>query len=209
MTNYESIEPDKVKNVFARSFAVNKKTGEVLKCEHLSCELCLFFGGACGENRLKWLDQPAFDPEKDIDWEKVPVDTPVLVRQNNKGKEFRRYFCKIRYAESLIFRTFANGKTSWNADKEEYSDWEQCKLYRPEDVEKYRKKEADAEKPAEKTELSALEELLFERTHLRDVQRHTTLSAISLSRYNNLHSLIIDADLKEKYNFWKAVNGYE
>lgn len=61
MTNYESIEPDKVKNVFARSFAVNKKTGEVLKCEHLSCELCLFFGGACGENRLKWLDQPVFD----------------------------------------------------------------------------------------------------------------------------------------------------
>lgn len=61
MTHYESIEPDKVKNVFARSFAVNKKTGEVLKCEHLSCELCLFFGGACGENRLKWLDQPVFD----------------------------------------------------------------------------------------------------------------------------------------------------
>lgn len=61
MTHYESIEPDKVKNVFARSFAVNKNTGEVLKCEHLSCELCLFFGGACGENRLKWLDQPVFD----------------------------------------------------------------------------------------------------------------------------------------------------
>lgn len=77
----------------------------------------------------------------------------------------------------------------------------------PEEEEK--KEETDAEKPAEKTELSALEELLFERTHLRDVQYHTTLSAVSLSRYNNLHSLIIDADLKEKYNFWKAVNGYE
>ena len=70
-----------------------------------------------------------------------------------------------------------------------------------------KEEEPDAEKP--KTELSALEELLFERTHLRDVQYHTTLSAVSLSRYNNLHSLIIDADLKEKYNFWKAVNGYE
>lgn len=77
----------------------------------------------------------------------------------------------------------------------------------PEEEEK--KEETDAEKPAEKTELSALEELLFERTHLRDVQHHTTLSAVSLSRYNNLHSLIIDADLKEKYNFWKAANGYE
>ena len=65
------------------------------------------------------------------------------------------------------------------------------------------------EEPAENPELSALEELLFERTHLRDVQYHTTLSAVSLSRYNNLHSLIIDADLQKKYNFWKAVNGYE
>lgn len=72
-----------------------------------------------------------------------------------------------------------------------------------------KEEEPDAEKPAEKTELSALEELLFERTHLRDVQYHTTLSAVSLSRYTNLHSLIIDADLQEKYNFWKAVNGYE
>ena len=65
------------------------------------------------------------------------------------------------------------------------------------------------EEEKKETELSALEELLFERTHLRDVQYHTALSAVSLSRYNNLHSLIIDADLKEKYNFWKAVNGYE
>lgn len=72
-----------------------------------------------------------------------------------------------------------------------------------------KEEEPDAEKPAEKKALSALEELLFERTHLRDVQYHTTMSAVSLSRYTNLHSLIIDADLKEKYNFWKAVNGYE
>lgn len=65
------------------------------------------------------------------------------------------------------------------------------------------------EEEKKETELSALEELLFERTHLRDVQYHTTLSAVSLSRYTNLHSLVIDAGLEEKYNFWKAVNGYE
>ena len=79
-------------------------------------------------------------------------------------------------------------------------------------VKAYRKlfpEKKEEEPDAEKTELSALEELLFERTHLRDVQHHTTPSAVSLSRYNNLHSLIIDADLQKKYNFWKAVNGYE
>lgn len=65
------------------------------------------------------------------------------------------------------------------------------------------------EEEKKETELSALEELLFERTHLRDVQYHTTISTVSLRRYTTLHSLIIDADLQEKYNFWKAVNGYE
>lgn len=65
------------------------------------------------------------------------------------------------------------------------------------------------EEEKKETKLSALEEMLFERTHLRDVQYHTTLSAVSLSRYTTLHSLIIDADLKEKYNFWKAAHGYE
>lgn len=74
---------------------------------------------------------------------------------------------------------------------------------------KKKEEEPDAEKPAENTELSALEELLFERTHLRDVQYHTTPSAVSLRGYAVLGSLVRDAGLKEKYNFWKAVNGYE
>ena len=80
-----------------------------------------------------------------------------------------------------------------------------CKKLFPEKKEE----EPDAEKPAEKTELSALEELLFERTHLRDVQYHTTPFALSLRGYAVLGSLVRDAGLKEKYNFWKAANGYE
>lgn len=72
-----------------------------------------------------------------------------------------------------------------------------------------KEEEPDAEKPAEKPALSALEELLFERTHLRDVQYHTTPSAVSLRGYAVLGSLVMDAGLKEKYNFWKAANGYE
>lgn len=72
-----------------------------------------------------------------------------------------------------------------------------------------KEEEPDAEKPAEKPALSALEELLFERAHLRDVQYHTTHSALSLRGYAVLGSLVRDAGLKEKYNFWKAANGYE
>lgn len=141
MTNYKSVEPDKVKDIFAEAFAVNKETGEVLKCFKLPCRLCLFRGNGCGDARRKWLDQPALDPEKDIDWSKVPVDTPVLVW--NTGEEYRRYFCEIKSAGSCIFRTFAIGKTSWTAEEADLADWEHCKLYRQEDIEKYRKKEAE------------------------------------------------------------------
>lgn len=143
MTHYESIDPYKVKDIFAGSFAVNKETGKVLKCENLPCRLCLFCesGNRCGEARIKWLDQPAFDPEKDIDWAKVPVDTPVIVW--NVAEKCKRYFSKKLYDAGFDFETFANGKTSWTADGCEYEGWPHCNLYRPEDIEKYRKKEAE------------------------------------------------------------------
>ena len=141
MTNYESVEPDKVKDIFAEAFAVNKETGEVLKCFKLPCRLCLFRGNGCGDARRKWLDQPVVDWDEDIDWAKVPVDTPVIVW--NTGEEYRRYFCEIKRAESCIFMTFAIGKTSWSAEEADRADWEHCKLCRQEDIEKYRKKEAE------------------------------------------------------------------
>ena len=145
MTNYESIDPYKVKEIFARSFAVDKRTGEVRTCSGLECVDCLFRSadsdGSCRVEKMKWLDRPAFDPEKDIDWAKVPVDTPVIVW--NTGEEYRRYFCEIKRAGSCIFRTFAIGKTSWTAEEADRADWEHCKLCRQEDIEKYRKKEAE------------------------------------------------------------------
>lgn len=139
MTNYESIEPGKVKNIFSRSFAVNRETGEVLKCENLLCDLCLFFGSRCNEAKLKWLDQPAFDPEKDIDWSKVPVDTPVLV-WNFEDHLYKRYFSGIKNER---FGAYGGGCTSWSATNGEIYYWCHCNLYRPEDVEKYRKKDTE------------------------------------------------------------------
>lgn len=140
MTNYESVEPDKVKDIFAEAFAVNKETGEVLKCFKLPCRLCLFRGNGCGDARRKWLDQPVFDPEKDIDWEKVPVDTPVIV-WNSDNCSYNRYFSGIKNG---CFGVYAYGLTSWSSITGQTGQicyWYHCKLYRPEDVEKYRKKE--------------------------------------------------------------------
>ena len=140
MTNYESIEPDKVKDIFATSFAVNRETGEVVKCFKIPCGLCLFSGNVCGDARRKWLDQPAFDPEKDIDWSKVPVDTPVIVW--NTDEEYRRYFSGIKDGR---FSAYSDGRTSWSSITGNICHWNHCKLYIQEDVEKYRKKETGNE----------------------------------------------------------------
>ena len=82
-----------------------------------------------------------------------------------------------------------------------------------------KEEEPDAEKPAEKTELSALEKLLFEQTYLA-VERYKTESsglhptagsseAEVYGRFKALYGLVIDAGAKEKYKLWKAVNGYK
>lgn len=146
MINYESIDPNEVKDVFSKSFAIDKRTHKAEACNKLDCVNCLFYeSDDCMKAKKDWLDQKAFDPEKDIDWSKVPVDTPVLVWNKDTDKELRRYFCEI--SGSYIFRTFAIGKTSWSADEDgcDLVDWEHCKLYRQEDVEKYRKKETGNE----------------------------------------------------------------
>lgn len=72
-----------------------------------------------------------------------------------------------------------------------------------------KEEEPDAEKPAEKTELSALEELLFEQRHLAVTQYPAESSPEAYGRFEALRGLVIDAGLEEKYNFWKAANGYE
>lgn len=137
MTNYESVEPDKVKEIFAKSFAVDKRTGEVKTCSRWDCVNCLFYeSNDCTKAREDWLDRPVFDPEKDIDWAKVPVDTPVIVW--NTDEEYRRYFSGIKDGR---FSAYPDGRTSWSSITGNIHYWNHCKLYRLEDIEKYRKDE--------------------------------------------------------------------
>ena len=144
MTNYESIEPDKVKEVFAKSFTIDKHTLEITTCARTNCSNCFFnksCGESCTEKRKKWLDQPALDPEKDIDWSKVPIDTPVIVWNSDNCSDncsYNRYFSGIKNGH---FSAYTDGCTSWSSITGQICYWYHCKLYRPEDVEKYRKKE--------------------------------------------------------------------
>ena len=77
-------------------------------------------------------------------------------------------------------------------------------------LEKLFREEEPAEEPdAEKPELSALKELLFERTHLATVKCKEVCSDIRYGRWLESHDLIRDAGLQEEYDAWKEEHGYE
>lgn len=139
MTNYESIDPNSVRKIFAKYFSINKITHETGFCCDTVCRECLFYGIDCQRRKNEWLNQPVItpnDPEKDIDWSKVPVDTPVIVWDSGSN-QYNRYFYGIICGRFCVYR---NGGTSWSSAYD-VQFWEHCKLYRPEDIEKYRKKE--------------------------------------------------------------------
>ena len=72
-----------------------------------------------------------------------------------------------------------------------------------------KEEEPDAEKPAEKTELSALEELLFKQTYLAVTQYAAESSSEAYSRFEALYGLVRDSGLETRYFAWKEEKGYE
>lgn len=83
------------------------------------------------------------------------------------------------------------------------------KLFREEEPAENPDAEKPVEEPAEKPKLSALKELLFERTHLAKVQYDNGHPAIPYGKYLGLYDLIRDAGLEARYYAWKEEKGYE
>ena len=59
-----------------------------------------------------------------VDWSKVPIDTPILVRDSKNKKWIERHFAK--YEGGKVY-AFESGFTSWSQDEFLYS-WEYAKL---------------------------------------------------------------------------------
>ena len=73
----------------------------------------------------KWLFQEYEEPE--VDWSKVKVDTPILVKDILKSEWIKRYFAK--YENGRVY-AWKEGKTSWTAlsNKSYTSYWRYAKL---------------------------------------------------------------------------------
>ena len=86
-------------------------------CEGVSC-------GLCSALTMLWLLEECEEPE--VDWSKVEVDTPILVRTVEWAEWARRYFAK--YEDGMVY-VWNLGRTSWSAtyDKD-VSAWPYAKL---------------------------------------------------------------------------------
>lgn len=60
-----------------------------------------------------------------VDWENVPVDTPVLAKDNDEDNWHKRYFAK--YENGGLF-AFAYGQTEWSSNGIEPIRYDQMKL---------------------------------------------------------------------------------
>jgi hypothetical protein len=134
-TNYEHFKNEIVKVLFVKGSCKFKKE-HILKsgeCGTLACS-------ECEAKTEKWLDAPYEEPRVEIDWEKVPNDTPVYVSDYNEyptDENLRRYFSAYFKDNEEPFEVWGEGKTSFTTSTT--TSYKYCSLAQKEDIEKYKK----------------------------------------------------------------------
>ena len=124
MTNKEKYA-DKIIEIAVRS-KLALKDGKPIPCVSMRCSECGFFSPdhSCRYNVCKWLDSEYVAPP--VDWSKVAVDTPILVRDREDGIWRKRHFAK--YENGIVF-AWENGLTHWSAySSSDISAWKMAKM---------------------------------------------------------------------------------
>lgn len=86
----------------------------------------------CGTALQLWLDEEYEEPE--VDWDNVPVDTLVRVRDREEQEWTLMYFKGISdYDREHRFMTWCDGATSKTACGGDYVRWKYCELVEDED----------------------------------------------------------------------------
>lgn len=162
-TNYEHYKQDidGFINGSIRSFGLHKTDYEIGSCLSLNCGDCLFSNvnndddGNCNARTIKWLVSEYKDPAENVDWSKVPVDTPVLVRETQDDEWHNRYFA---YFKDGNVYTFANGVTSWSDQgSRAVTQWSYTKLANQEDCKSaFHPEEKELTKEERMEQLSAI-----------------------------------------------------
>ena len=102
--------------------AVNKDTYVPMTCSKDMCEHCINHkeNGRCDKEKtaiLTWMKEEYIDPAERIDWAKIAIDTPILVRNKEDELWQRGHFAGLSNEDGVF--VFPDGKTSFTADKRE------------------------------------------------------------------------------------------
>ena len=122
MKNYE-IYADKIREYKDKDFCKDFVKPHILKsrgCTNTSCDQCKML-------QTIWLLEEYEEPkEPEVNWSKVEVDTPILVRDSENTEWLKKYFAK--YKDGIVY-VWNLGRTSWTATNEkDVSAWPYAKL---------------------------------------------------------------------------------
>ena len=106
--------------------AMRKSDNVIVGCRKFECLDCAFntHGEGCNDTIEKWANSEYVEPP--VDWSKVAVDTPILVRDSEKESWRKRHFAK--YENETVY-AWGNGTTSWGAfSSDSLVNWKMAKL---------------------------------------------------------------------------------
>lgn len=107
--------------------ALDKKTMKPVPCkDNIPCKDCYFgvdVGRNCSDVCKEWCKSEY--EESPIDWNKIPVDTPILVKDIENDEWRHRHFAKF---EDGVVYAWDDGKTSWSLLSLGKVDWKYAKL---------------------------------------------------------------------------------
>lgn len=108
------------------------------KCDCQKCDLRNGPANSCTYNFVSWLIKEHKD--SDIEWEKVPPETPVRVWDDDGDDTEvcdRDFMCYLPNRKQKFWTFLSPGRRDMAVA------WEHCRLVRQEDNEKYRRKNDD------------------------------------------------------------------
>lgn len=126
MTNREKYG-DKLIELAVNGEMFGLRNGEPALCGKVKCEECDFYESdsrkGSAYNFREWLNSE-YKPK--VDWSKVAVDTPILVRDSEEEAWRKRHFAK--YENGIVY-TWSGGTTHWSVHRGgNINDWKMAKL---------------------------------------------------------------------------------
>lgn len=113
MTNREKYA-EQILNIACQGkcIAVIENTNKIAPCNETECTECLFRECVgCDDAITQWCNAEYIKPT--VDWSKVPVDTPIMVRDAENAMWHKEHFARV--TANKIY-AWVNGKTSWTTN---------------------------------------------------------------------------------------------